>query len=100
MACGIPKLEIQMAIDFDFLRHRLGLTSTGGNTSLALQQQRFDRAEAELEAARAAMRSAADAAGIERSGLFAGSTFIKRSTGDGAARCCSARSPFFVQRVA
>jgi len=71
-----------MAIDFDFLRHRLGLTSTGGNTSLALQQQRFDRAEAELEAARAAMRSAADAAGIERGGLFAGSTFIKRSTGD------------------
>jgi hypothetical protein len=71
-----------MAIDFDFLRHRLGLTSAAGNagnTSLALLQQRFDRAEDELSAARAAMRSAA---GVEISGLFSGSRFIKRTTGD------------------
>ena len=71
-----------MAVDFDFLRHRLGLTSGGGNTSLALLQQRFDRAEAELEAARAAMRSAADSAGIKRAGLFSGSAFISRETGE------------------
>jgi hypothetical protein len=68
-------------MDVDYLRRRLGLTS-GGTASLALLRQRFDRAEAELEAARAAMRSAADAAGIERAGLFGESEFIPRSTGD------------------
>jgi hypothetical protein len=73
------KLEIHM--DADYLRRRLGLVS-GGTASLALLRQRFDRAESELTAARAAMRSAADAAGIERSGLFGESKFIPRSTGD------------------
>jgi hypothetical protein len=67
-------------MDVEFLRRRLGLTS--GGASLALLRQRLERAEAELEAARAAMRSAADAAGIERTGLFSESEFIPRSTGD------------------
>jgi hypothetical protein len=75
-------LEILMAIDYDFLRHRLGLTSGGGDTSLALLRQRLERAESELEAARAAMRSAADSAGIKRAGLFSGSAFISRETGE------------------
>jgi hypothetical protein len=75
-------MEILMAVDFDFLRHRLGLTSGAGNTSLALLRQRLERAESELESARAAMRSAAAAAGIERAGLFSGSAFISRETGE------------------
>jgi hypothetical protein len=66
----------------DHLRRRLGLAAPSGNTSLALLRERFRRAESELSAARAAMRSAAASAGIERAGLFAGSTFIKRTTGD------------------
>jgi hypothetical protein len=70
-------------MDVDFFK-RLGLNgrNSGGGTSLSLLRERFRRAEAELEAARAAMRSAAGAAGVEISGLFAGSTFIKRTTGD------------------
>ena len=69
-------------MDIDHLRHRLGLAPSGEGASLALLRQRLQRAEADLEAARVAMRSAADAAGIERAGLFSGSAFIPRSTGD------------------
>ena len=71
-----------MSIDFEFLGRRLGLTSTGGNTSLSLPRERFRRAEAELASARQAMRSAAEASGVEISGLFAGSDFVRRSTAD------------------
>ena len=69
-------------MDIDHLRRRLGLVPSGERASLALLRERFRRAESELEAARAAMRSAAAAAGIERAGLFSGSKFIRRETGE------------------
>jgi hypothetical protein len=69
--------------DFDFLRTRLGLTS---GPSLDLLRQRVAKAEADLETARAAMRAAADAAGIERDSLFSGSRYVLRTSGERWAR--------------
>ena len=69
-------------MDIDHLRRRLGLVPSGERASLALLRERLRRAESELEAARAAMRSGADAAGVERAGLFSDTRFVPRSTAD------------------
>lgn len=66
-------------VDPENLRMRLGLTT---GLSLELLRQRMVKAEAELEASRNAMRTAADAAGIKRGGLFVGSRFIERTAGE------------------
>ncbi len=63
----------------DRLRVKLGLINA---PSLELLRQRMAKAEDALEAARAAMRAAADAAGIARGGLFEGSKFVLRTSGE------------------
>jgi hypothetical protein len=77
-------------MDADNLRARLGLMPA---PSLELVRQRMVKAEAELEAARNAMRKAADAAGIKRGGLFEGSRFIERTSGERWAASRSAAPP-------
>lgn len=66
-------------MDAEQLRARLGLINA---PSLELLRQRMVKAEADLEAARDAMRKAADAAGIKRGGLFVGSKFVERTAGE------------------
>jgi hypothetical protein len=63
----------------DRLRVKLGLVNA---PSLGLLRERLSRAEVELESARNAMRKAADAGGIARAGLFAGTRFIERTSGE------------------
>jgi hypothetical protein len=66
-------------MDADKLRVRLGLINA---PSLELLRQRMTQAETTLEATRAAMRTAADAGGIKRGGLFEGSKFVLRTAGE------------------
>jgi hypothetical protein len=63
----------------DRLRIKLGLLNA---PSLELLRQRMTSVEAELDLARAAMRQVADRAGIKRGGLFEGSRFIERTSGE------------------
>lgn len=67
--------------DADRLRARLGLFNVNA-PSLELFRQRMAKAETDLEAARDAMRGAADRAGIPRGGLMEGSRFILRTSGE------------------
>jgi hypothetical protein len=78
-----------------FIEHARRMASAKGNggassngaqsssvTSLAFVRRRVAGAEAELEAAREAMRVAAAKAGIERAGLFSESLFVGRGTAE------------------
>jgi hypothetical protein len=51
-------------------------------TSLELARVRVAKAEAELESARAVMRTAAKAAGVKLGGIFAESLFVSRATSE------------------
>jgi hypothetical protein len=52
------------------------------DTTMLFSRQRVAKAEAELEAAREAMRNAADKAGIPRANLFSESLFVARSSAE------------------
>jgi hypothetical protein len=73
----------------DRLNHLAGVLNLGGGSvpsigtpSLASALAAFERAEAVLESARATARAAARREGVSVAGLFEGSSFIRRSTGE------------------